>query len=167
MRYLYLTLLMVVSTITLYAQQRPPVGGMGNQMPPHINQNNPMRPPINIGGGHSIDSMLDLYILVINEHLGLTSKQSKRFNELYAKYYTELSELSKSNIAITDSTSNADLERQAYSSFNITDKTTELKRKYYPQFKEIISIRQILMMYDVERELLWRISLEGQRRSGQ
>lgn len=165
MRYLYCILIMLISTLSLNAQQQPSRGGAGGavQMKHPIGGNTQMRPPM-IVGAQSPNSILNLYVVVMKEHLELTTKQSKKFETLYSKYYKELSALTKTKIEINNRTTDEEIERQIYESLDITDKTTELKRKYYPLFKEILSVRQIFMMYDIERELLLRITLESQRR---
>ncbi|MFI3304553.1 MAG: hypothetical protein SNF68_05600 [Rikenellaceae bacterium] len=169
MRYICLLLMVLFCNLSLYSQPQPqsPRGGGGVAMPmrPPIGVSTPSRPPVGVRTNQEITSLIDLYIVVLSQHLDLSTKQSKEFVPLYTQYYNDMSELSKKSGEMIDSTtSEQEIEQKIYDSFDTTDKITELKRVYYPEFRKILSAHQILMMYDVERELLWRMSLEGQKR---
>ncbi len=166
MRHLFFIIIMLVATQHLNAQQQPPRGGGHSYGRPPMGMNNHMKPFDFMGGGeYFVTSLLDLYLAVMNEHLDLGSTQKREFEKLYTKYYNELSDVPKAGIYVTDSTSDEDLEQQIYDSFTSADVTTEIKRSYYPKFREILSVREVLMMYDIEREVLMRISFESQRRA--
>ncbi len=170
MRHIILLVVTLLTTLALQAQpQQPPhgVGGAPQSRPP-MGMNNQMPPPMGGGPAQQISgSLLEIYLTFIGQHLKLSSKKSKQFEALYTEYHNEISSISKKTSEISDSLTDQEFEDCILESFDITDYSTFIKRKYYPLFKEILTPRQIYKMYDIERELLWRISIESQNRARQ
>ncbi len=113
------------------------------------------------------------------KQLELNEQQGEKFSALYTKYTTDLSSLrqrggeapggrrggggaGENREQLTD----AQIEAQILESFEMTEKSTALKRDYYTKFKEILTPHQIMRMYTIEREFNERLNAEHQRRMG-
>ncbi|MFI3262647.1 MAG: hypothetical protein R3Y26_07040 [Rikenellaceae bacterium] len=169
MRSVVLVLVTFLSCLTLNAQ--PQRGGnMGGQIRPGGAVGGQMRPgggmPIRLDMSPNSDAVLKMYITLMAKHLRLNAKETKQFTAVYTEYYDEIQNLPLVVFDDSGKVTDEELEQQIFMSFNNTDFTTAIKRKYYPEFRKVLSVRQILMMYDVEREFYGRITLENSRRKG-
>ncbi|MFI3262691.1 MAG: hypothetical protein R3Y26_07260 [Rikenellaceae bacterium] len=108
---------------------------------------------------------------VIIKHLQLNETKTKQFTEIYTEYSKKLDDLRpdhKQNTHKREETpTDEQIEAQILESFVITEKTTDLKREYFYKFKKILSLQQIMEMYNVERQVSERIRSEFQRRNNQ
>ncbi|MFI3267314.1 MAG: hypothetical protein R3Y51_01220 [Rikenellaceae bacterium] len=170
MRYLFI-FIMLLSYFSINAQpQRIGAIGVGTQMRP-LPVNAPERPgvippPIKQleQDAKARSTIINLYIASITKRLNLDTKTSKQVATIFTEYYNEVANLPIVTIDIEGDATDDELEAQLFSSLNNIDYTTAIKRKYYPEFRKILTVRQILMMYDVEREFYERITLESIRR---
>lgn len=138
MRHLIISAVALFATITLSAQ-------------PH---GDPPR-----GGDPSV------HIELIAQSLGLSDQRQSDFVEIYKHYNEEMGQIARRDRGGKDLT-DEQIEQRILQSFDHSEETTALKRKYYYKFKEVLSPKEILRMYNVEREFRRRINAEQQRRMG-
>ncbi|MFI3285507.1 MAG: hypothetical protein R3Y08_02530 [Rikenellaceae bacterium] len=109
----------------------------------------------------------EFQIVLIQKQLKLSEDQAVKFKTLYIEYSDEMALLRERPSKIAGaSLTDQQIEAQILESFDMADKSTKLKREYYVRFKEILTPRQILRMYNIEREFRERLNAEHQRRKG-
>lgn len=124
----------------------------------------------NGGGGFT-----GFQIEIISKQLQLSEKQMEPFRALYTEYSEKMNELQHKPHKRggeegrpqmdREQLSDDELERQIIESFDMVDRNNALKREYYYKFKEIISVQQIMKMYNIERRVRERMLSESTRRS--
>ncbi len=101
---------------------------------------------------------------MILRELKLPEESQAQFRDLYAEYAAQMDSLRPRHRRGVEQPTSEDVEQHIFESFDMTDKITDLKREYYPKFKEILSPEQILRMYSAEQQLRNRMSDEQRRR---
>ncbi|MFI3268207.1 MAG: hypothetical protein R3Y51_05770 [Rikenellaceae bacterium] len=110
-----------------------------------------------------------MQLQVLVKQLQLNDSQRTEFSKIYNEYSEELKSLrpehKQNENRRGEAPTDEQIETQILESFDITEKTTALKRKYFPRFKTVLSLRQILEMYNVERQISERVKTEFQHRN--
>ncbi len=113
----------------------------------------------------------------ITERLNLTPDEAKEFWPVYNKYQDELEALRRSrkeNLRDVrnglDSMSDAELEKIVNGEIAFRQNELDVIKKYHPQFKKILPIRKVAMLYrseeDFKKRLLEEIQERRDERSG-
>ena len=96
----------------------------------------------------------------ITHRVNLTEEQTKPFWLVYDAYTKEktvisdkLRDLKRSGRTQSD----AELKKNFESRFSLREQEIDLERKYFDKFLEVISIRQVLELYEVEKHLRKKI----------
>jgi hypothetical protein len=98
-------------------------------------------------------------IAFITKKLDLTPTESQNFWPIYNQYRKELDALRKSkkeNLQDSkkriETMTDAELQKLIDENFLNEQKELDLKKKYYLEFKKVISIRKIVKLYRAEKE---------------
>lgn len=105
------------------------------------------------------DKIEALKIGFLTDRLSLTPEEARQFWPVYNKYQDELEALRKSrrdNI-LNDNTSletmsDADLEKMVDNELAFHQSELDILKKYHPQFKKILPIRKVAMLYRAEED---------------
>ncbi len=126
-------------------------------------------------GGNKADFKM-LQTEIITKQLKLDADKESKFIELYIEYTKKMEEFNThpprrgggekggAKRVTRPQPSDEEIEAQILRSFEMAEKSTTLKREYYPRFKEILTPRQIMTMYNTERQIRERIVSEARRR---
>ena len=91
----------------------------------------------------------------LTERLVLSDEQAKKFWPLYEAFEAEIDEnreqMKKLKMGFAVK-SDEQLAQDIETFFSLRDKETAIERKYYKQFQNIISIRQIAVLYQSEEQ---------------
>ena len=122
------------------------------------------------GSGRDMDdSKLESYrIAFFTQKLGLSTEESKAFWPVYDKYQGELKSLRmaqreqrKNMRADFEGMSDKDIEKFIDSEIQFRQNDLDLMKKYNSQFKSVLPIRKVALLYkteeDFKRELLKRL----------
>lgn len=122
----------------------------------------------------------EFQLQVLTKQLKLEESKVAAFSKLYTEYSNKIEALQpkpqqpqrrpengngKNENDQEDNLTDAQVEAQILESFVMAEKSTELKREYYYKFKAIITPKQIMKMYNVERRMRERIVSESDRRA--
>ena len=107
----------------------------------------------------------------ITERLNLTPDEAKDFWPVYNKYQDELETLRRSrkeNLRDAkegfDSLSDTDLEKIVNGEIAFRQNELDVIKKYHPQFKKILPIRKVAMLYRTEEDFKKRLLEQIQER---
>ncbi len=128
------------------------------------------QPPRPQGGmGHEGKDLHQFQLNAIMRHLELDEDVQVKFSELYTQYAEQI-KAAQPKVEDTpknrrERPSDEVIEKQILDSFEIAEKTTAIKKEYYPLFKEILTPHQILTMYNIERQIGQRLNSEVENRA--
>ncbi len=114
------------------------------------------------GSGNSQRFQMQLII----KQLVIKESDQASFEEIYTRYSSDMKKLRPKAMrkGKTDELSEEEVEVQILESFDRAQRTTSLKKEYYEEFKRILSPKQILRMYNIERKFNERLNSEVQSR---
>lgn len=117
-------------------------------------------------GGRQKGDMQKFQISLIIKQLEITEDKQDSFTELYTQYTTEIKKLRPKHERGEGKPTDEMIEQQILDSFEMTEKSTALKKEYYPRFRELLTPEQILRMYSIERQMHDRLNSEIHKRNG-
>ncbi|WP_027002108.1 hypothetical protein [Hugenholtzia roseola] len=98
-----------------------------------------------------------LQVGMLTQEMELTAAQAEKFFPLHQTYQKEKMELKKSikglHKQVMRETDEAKADELMQKTFLLKEKELELEKKYYQQFKKVITVRQIAKMHRAERKL--------------
>lgn len=146
-----------LSTFTLYAQ---PQQQQQRQQKPQQHQ------PQQDG------NFTEFQLQVLTKQLQLDASTQTKFTTLYTEYSEKIEALQPKPQPRPDNGSeraskptDEEVEAMILESFEMAEKSTDIKREYYYKFKKILSPQQIFKMYNIERRMRERIVSESDRRT--
>ncbi len=105
---------------------------------------------------------------LLSRQLDIKESQQDAFEKIYTEYSTKMKSIRPSHEDVThpqnEKPSDEIIEQQILDSFDKAERATALKREYYEHFKEVLTPHQILMMYNIERQMNDRIHSEIENR---
>ncbi|MBI2967146.1 MAG: hypothetical protein HYY40_04960 [Bacteroidetes bacterium] len=105
------------------------------------------------------DYILAMKISFITKKLNLTPQEAQVFWPLYNQYQDELETLRKNHKKEQDALkdafatmSNADIEKYVDAEIIFREREIEILKKYHPQFKKVLPVRKVALLYKAEEE---------------
>ncbi len=116
-------------------------------------------------GGEKIEAMR---VAFITTKLDLTPTESQNFWPVYNAYTKDLKTLRKNFDRKVDfkTMSDAEAEKFVNSSIEKEQRQLDLKRKYLSQFKDVLPIRKVALLNQVERQFKKKLLKEMKQRRG-
>lgn len=105
---------------------------------------------------------------IIIKRLAIEEKSQEKFKQIYSEYAEKIKELRPKHKRGEEGEAkptDKEIEQQILDSFDVAEKTTAIKREYYQRFKTVLTPKQILDMYNIERHISDRINSEVQNRA--
>ena len=116
------------------------------------------QPPQRQASRERIETMKIGYL---TDRLNLTSEEAKNFWPVYNKYQNELQTLRRNrrnNLQDSiESQSDADLEKMVDGELAFRQSELDIMKKYLPQFKKILSVRKVALLYRSEEDFKRRL----------
>lgn len=154
---IFITLMMVIS-LSVQAQQRP-------QQRPHMDQERRIERD-STKGPERREKIESFQLKQIEEVLKLKGNKLEKFRALY-KEYTEATKKSGPKHKFTSdiTLSDKELEAKITGAFAESKRSIEIQEEFYARFREILSVREVAAMYEVERRIRERAFYEMKNRA--
>ncbi len=117
------------------------------------------------------DKIWALKVAFFTQKLDLNSDEAQRFWPVYNAFQAELKLLRKSRKNLLQETSEnleslseKEIDSAMEDEMNLIQKEIDLRRKYHPQFKSVISIRKTALLYKAEEQFKRRLLEEIQKK---
>ncbi len=119
----------------------------------------------------------DLQLKMIIHELNIEEGDIESFTKLYHEYLSVMAKNRTKELnpnlgtmaspMTIEEQSDSEVEKELLQSFDRSIKGTEIKRDYYHKFREILTPKQIALMYDIERRTRERFIKEIRNREGE
>ena len=121
--------------------------------------------------GSKEDKILALKMAFFTQKLDLSPDEAQRFWPIYNAFQTELKQLRKTRKNLLqdvsenyESMSDKEIETALDDELNLAQKEIDLRKKYHPQFKSVLSIRKVALLYKAEEQFKRRLLEEIQKK---
>ena len=105
------------------------------------------------------DAIAAMKVSFITRKLNLTPKEAQLFWPVYNQYEEELETLRKNHRKMMNETKNdfsqvsdADIEKMVDEQINFRQKEIDILKKYHPQFKKVLPVKKVALLYKAEEE---------------
>ncbi len=133
------------------------MGGLMAQQEKCVNQNSKIK-----------QKFLEAQTAEIIKQLELTGQEAEMFREAYTKYSQEMAtsltkrfKISRENL---EKVSEQEAETQMLANFQNNMKTAQIQEKYFREFRKIMSAKEVMEMYIIEKEVRRKVSQEMRER---
>ncbi|MBK7408544.1 MAG: hypothetical protein IPL49_02705 [Saprospirales bacterium] len=127
-------------------------------------------PLISWGQPRAMDDRIEaLRIAFFTEKLQLTPEESQSFWPLYNEYQDKEKAIRKSykNDKSLELMSDAEAEKLIETSFEMEEKTLQLKKEYYGKMRGVLPVRKIALLSRIDRQFKERLLEEWRNRQEQ
>lgn len=121
--------------------------------------------------GNKEDKILALKMAFFTQKLDLSSEEAQRFWPIYNAFQNELKQLRKTRKNLLQDVSenyetmtDKEIELLLDDELNLSQKEIDLRKRYHPQFKTVLSIRKVALMYKAEEQFKRRLLEEIQKK---
>jgi Spy/CpxP family protein refolding chaperone len=113
----------------------------------------------------------DAKLKEIQRGLNISDDQLKELSPIYKRYESELNDLMTANQGRQfqrhpDSLSTVEADQMISTKLDNAVKISTIRRKYYPEFKSVLTPQQVMKLYQSEIKLRKKVMQEFRRRFG-
>jgi hypothetical protein len=121
--------------------------------------------------GNKEDKILALKMAFFTQKLDLSSEEAQRFWPIYNAFQNELKQLRKTRKNLLQDVSenyetmtDKEIEALLDDELNLSQKEIDLRKRFHPQFKSVLSIRKVALLYKAEEQFKRRLLEEIQKK---